>query len=107
MLKIFCSYSHRDRELKESLEAHLATLIIAGKVSIVWSDEQITAGTKFEPRIRTELQQAEIILLLLSADYFKSVYCWQVEARAVLALHDQGKTKGHSHIDSAMRVEHY
>ncbi len=91
--KVFCSYSHRDRELKEALEKHFASLMLAGRISESWSDDHITAGTVFDPRIRDQLDSSEIILLLLSADYFSSHYCWNVEARAAMERHETAKAR--------------
>ncbi|MEK7408894.1 MAG: toll/interleukin-1 receptor domain-containing protein, partial [Acidobacteriota bacterium] len=93
MIKVFCSYSHRDRNLKEALEAHFASLRLAGRISDFWSDDEITAGTEFDPLIRRELEAAHIILLLLSADYFNSHYCWNIEAQAAMELHDGAKAR--------------
>lgn len=91
--KVFCSYSHRDRELKEALEKHFASLKLAGRISEFWSDDHITAGTMFDPRIRDQLDSSEIVLLLLSADYFSSNYCWNVEARAAMQRHETAKAR--------------
>lgn len=91
-MQIFCSYSHRDHELKRCLEAHLSVLKRAGKISIVWSDDGITAGTELDAKIKTELCRSRIVLLLLSSDYVNSAYCWDIEAKTALALHDEGKT---------------
>ena len=93
MIRIFCSYSHRDDDLKSLLEAHLSVLKLAGKVSVVWSDDDMTAGTEFDNRIRAEMTNAQIILLLLSSDYFKSHYCWHVEALFAFSRHDEGKAR--------------
>lgn len=60
---------------------------------MLWSDDEITAGTEFDPRIREELESSAIIVLLLSSDYFNSQYCWNVEARAAMALHDAAKAR--------------
>jgi hypothetical protein len=91
--KVFCSYSHRDRELKEALEKHFTSLMLAGRISEFWSDDHITAGTMFDPRIRDQLDSSEIILLLLSADYFSSHYCWNVEARAAIERHEATRAR--------------
>jgi len=92
-MKIFCSYSHKDRKLKERLEEHLAVLVNAGKISTFWSDDEITTGTEFDPKIRREIDEAGIILLLLSASYCKSVYCWNIEARIALERDENGQAK--------------
>ena len=77
---ILCSYSHEDRELKSNLEQHLSPLIIARGITPVWSDGELLPGDDFNRIIRREIDDADIILLLISASYFSSNYCWYIEA---------------------------
>jgi TIR domain len=93
VFKIFLSYSHSDLALKEALVEHLSPLERSRGLLIVWSDDQMTAGTMFDATIRAEMCESKIVLLLLSASYFKSPYCWQIERPLALELQKAGKAK--------------
>ena len=68
----------------------LAPLKESRRISVVWSDDEITAGTEFDPRIRSELEESQLIHILLSASYFKSYYYSQVERPLAVARHEAG-----------------
>ena len=57
----------------------------------LWHDRRIRAGEEWEPRIDINLEQADIILLLVSADFIASDYCNDLEMRRALERHDAGK----------------
>jgi hypothetical protein len=67
-LELFVSYSHRDEALRDELARHLAVLerqhVIAG-----WHDRRIGAGKDWQGAIDERLNRAQIILLLISADF--------------------------------------
>lgn len=65
MVTVFFSYSHRDEELRNELEIHLATLKRQGVIR-AWHDRRISAGKDFGGEIDSNLETAEIILLLVS-----------------------------------------
>ena len=68
MVTIFISYSHADEELRRQLDVHLAALRRQGVVDI-WHDRKIRAGEEFANEIDGALSTANIILLLVSADF--------------------------------------
>ena len=90
MTRIFISYAHKDKELRQELEKHLAELE-RQKIVTTWSDEQIRPGEELDNAIKKELERADIILLLVSPDFLASTYCREVET--VKAL-EQRKTRG-------------
>jgi hypothetical protein len=82
-LQIFCSYSHKDAKYRAELEAHMANLLSQGTVK-VWHDRLIRPGTDWARDIDRNLEQANIVMLLVSADFMASRYCTGVElARAL------------------------
>lgn len=89
-VKVFCSYSHQDRDLKERLKKHLSTLQRKGRITAYWSDEKLSAGTEFDPAIESELGKADLILVLLSASYSDSDYCWNRELLPAVGRHRAG-----------------
>lgn len=86
--RLFCSYSHKDRELKENLSRHLSPLMISDNIVVLWSDDHLLPGEEFDPRIKDELDRSNVILLLISANYFSSHYCWHVEAMRAFERHE-------------------
>jgi hypothetical protein len=84
--KVFCSYAHKDEQLRDALEAHLSLLRREG-VATSWSDHDIRAGSDWAGEIDRNLQAANIILLLLSAHFLASPYCLDIELRQAAARH--------------------
>ena len=58
--QIFCSYSHKDEELRNELEKHLSGLRRQGKISF-WYDRRITAGEEWKGEIDDHLENANLI----------------------------------------------
>ena len=81
--RLFFSYAHEDRALLEEVRKHLAAMERSGLIG-GWDDRMITAGAEWEGRILESLEQADVILLLVSADFLSSNYCWDVEMRRAL-----------------------
>lgn len=82
-MKLFYSYSHKDEDLRLKLEDHLAPLRREGIVTD-WHDRRIAGGDEWAGRIADELNSADIILLLVSASFIASDYCWDVEMKRAL-----------------------
>lgn len=89
MAKLFFSYSHKDEELRNELEAHLALLKRQGVISS-WHDRRITAGRDLTQTISSELESSQIILLLVSAHFLASDYCFEKEMTRALEKHKDG-----------------
>lgn len=86
MVKLFFSYSHKDEEFRNELETHLALLKRQGVISS-WHDRRITAGGDFGQVISSELESSQIILLLVSAHFLASDYCYEKEMARALEKH--------------------
>ena len=87
---IFLSYSHKDEQYKLKLISHLAPLIRSGKIT-VWDDSKIKAGAKWKDEILNQLRSSEIILILVSADFIHSDFCFSTEIQEALKIRDSGK----------------
>ncbi len=86
-LQVFVSYSHKDEPLKVELSNHLKLLEYQGLIS-VWHDRKILPGDEWDHQISQNLEQADIILLLVSSDFIASKYCWDVEVKRAIELHE-------------------
>ena len=89
MINLLFSYSHRDESLRNELEAHLAVLKRQGVIQ-AWHDRRITAGSEIDSTISEQLEQAQIILLLVSAYFLASDYCYDVEMTRAMEKHREG-----------------
>lgn len=91
-LAVFFSYSHEDEELREQLEAHLSLLQREGTIR-AWDGRRVTAGTEWKDEVDENLQQADIILLLVSSSFIASDYSWDVEVHRAMERHAAGEAK--------------
>ncbi|WP_437747128.1 AAA family ATPase [Sorangium sp. So ce1504] len=90
--RLFFSYSHKDEALRDELETHLALLKREGLLQS-WHDRRIGAGDEWAGQIDRNLDEAEVILLLVSADFLASDYCFDNEMKRALARHDAGQAR--------------
>ncbi|MCZ7564364.1 MAG: toll/interleukin-1 receptor domain-containing protein [Burkholderiales bacterium] len=86
MAKIFFSYSHDDEQYRDQLEKHLASLKHQGLIDS-WHDRRILAGSEVDREIDEQLEQADVILLLISASFLGSTYCYGIEMRRAMERH--------------------
>jgi hypothetical protein len=86
-LEVFFSYAHEDEKLRDELVKHLSLLKRQGVIRD-WHDRQITAGTEWAGAIDAHLQSAQIILMLVSADFMASDYCYDVEMQRAMERHE-------------------
>ncbi len=92
MARIFFSYSHADEVLRDRLEVHLANLKRSGRIE-AWHDRRIPPGDAFAAAIDGNLDAADIILLLVSADFIASRYCYDIEMRRAMERHATGEAR--------------
>ncbi|HEX8115918.1 MAG TPA: toll/interleukin-1 receptor domain-containing protein, partial [Pyrinomonadaceae bacterium] len=88
-LELFYSYSHKDEELRRELEKHLS-LLKRQRVIRDWHGHRISAGTEWAAEVDKHLAGADIVLLLVSADFLASDYCYAVEMKLALEKHEEG-----------------
>lgn len=86
---MFCSYAHEDEGLRDDLEKHLSALKRTGVITS-WHDRRIGPGREWTAKIDCHLNAAQIILLLVSADFLASDYCYDVEMRRAMERHREG-----------------
>jgi tetratricopeptide (TPR) repeat protein len=88
-ISVFYSYDENDKDLRDQLDKHLANLerqqLIKG-----WHDQDIRAGTEWKSAINEHLDTAQIILLLISADFIASDYRYSIEMKRALERHNSG-----------------
>lgn len=92
MAVVFFSYSHRDEELRNELQTHLAPLQREGLLES-WHDRRIEAGDEIHGKISQNLERADIILLLVSPHFLESNYCYDVEMKRAMERHAEGTAR--------------
>lgn len=90
-LKLFISYSHFDEEHINSFTKHIAPLKNKGIVE-EWYDRKITYGKEFQDNIDTNLQDADVICLSISANFLSSSACLKEKAQALELKRKKGVT---------------
>lgn len=90
--RVFYSYSHKDSDLRERLATYLAPLKQQQKIS-EWHDRKIEPGSNWDTEIDAQLNSADLILLLVSADFLASEYCFGAEVEKALVRLKRGEVK--------------
>lgn len=91
-IQVFYSYSHKDEKLRDTLEEHLSLLKRQGIIGN-WHDRNIGAGREWSGEIDEHLKTADLILLLVSASFIASDYCYGVELTLALERHTAGDAR--------------
>ncbi len=92
VIKVFISYSHKDESLRDELTTQLSLLRRQGFISD-WHDRKIVPGDEWAREIDRNLNTSQIILLLVSADFIASDYCYGIELKQALKRHKEGKAR--------------
>src|SRR6266487_677250 len=90
-IKVFYSYASEDEPWRIQLEKHLRTLE-RQKLITGWHAHKIVAGTDKAQEIEARLNEADIILLLISPDFTDSDYCWGIELKRAIDRHNNDET---------------
>jgi hypothetical protein len=90
--RIFISYSHEDEPYLRRLVAHLSPLKRQGLIE-TWFDRDIQAGQEWAARIEGALREADLVLLLVTANFVASDYCYDKELATALERHARGEAR--------------
>ena len=91
-VKVFYSYSHKDAAFRDRIEEALAMLKRADIIS-QWHDRGIGPGTEWRSQIDSNLESADLILLLVSQSFLASDYCYDAEMMKAMELHNAGRAR--------------
>ena len=91
---LFYSYAPtpKDEVLRGELEKHLVGLQRKGLIES-WSRRDIVAGKHQQEEINTHLEQASVILLLISPDFLASDYHYSTEMMRSMEWHSAGDAR--------------
>lgn len=83
MNKVFISYSRQDADWKDKLTVHLRGLENQGSLT-VWYDSKIETGANWKSEIENALNEASMIILLISPDFLASDFIQKEEVKRAL-----------------------
>jgi hypothetical protein len=89
-VRMFVSYSHEEAAWCKRL---LPVLRVKANVDTLqlWHDTELKAGDRWDKEIRTELEQMDIFLCLVSYQFLASGYIQEVELPRARARHKKGE----------------
>ncbi len=79
-VKIFVSYSHKDKTFKEELVEFLSPMKRNATIDL-WTDDRIDPGELWDDEIKNELKAADIVIFLISPSFLNSGYIERVEIK--------------------------
>jgi hypothetical protein len=91
-LRVFISFSENEKRSKEyslAIKKHLGVLIRNNQIQ-VWSRSDLGAGVLVTPKIRQELEQADVFVALMSSEYFYDEQVQQLDEVIALRRHAEG-----------------
>ena len=89
-IKIFISYSHKDKSYLDKFQIHLSSLTREGLIEN-WTDNEIVPGQEWDQSIKRNLEQADLIVFLISADFLASDYIHRVEIAKAMKRYSKGE----------------
>ncbi len=89
-INIFYCYARQDTKFCNELDLHLSVLKRSRMIK-TWSDRDISAGSDWEKEIAYRLNDADIILLLISPDFMMSDIAFGVEMRRAMERSKRGE----------------
>ncbi|HUI46103.1 MAG TPA: DnaB-like helicase C-terminal domain-containing protein [Nitrospirota bacterium] len=91
-VRLFYSYSHKDEMFRDALETHLSILKRQGLIED-WYDRNILPGENWKSEIDNHINEADVILLLVSPDFIASEYCYGKELSKALERYESGQAE--------------
>jgi hypothetical protein len=89
-VRVFVSYAHRDQHHLEALRAHLCGLERSGEIRCWW-DGAIGPGIEWEAALLDALHGADVVLLLVTAQFMLSDFCIESELRLARERETRGE----------------
>jgi internalin A len=89
-LRLFLSYSHKDKKYVDELRKALKPTERNGLIQ-PWYDGEITAGEEWKPLIEQRLREADIIVCQLSRDFLDSEFCVLNELETAIRRREAGE----------------
>lgn len=90
--RIFIAYAKEDTKYLKRLKDHISPLIRQDKIQ-VWYDQEMLAGKDWNYEIQQHLQNADVVLLLISSDFIadRKKYIWDKQMPVIIQKHQNGQ----------------
>lgn len=89
-MNIFIAFANQDRDVRDKLLRQM-NLVKDRQGWNIWTAKEIKAGERWGEEIERRLQDSEVVILLLSTDFFNSKYITETELPKVLEKHQRGE----------------
>lgn len=89
---LFISYSHKDEDFKNELMSHFKGMIDKGTIK-AWEGRAILPGQDWDLEIKKKLEEATVILFLVSSAFMDSDYIKDVEIKHAIERYDKKEVK--------------
>lgn len=90
--EIFLLYSHEDEDLKEQFLKHMA-ILRRSQQALIWHDRDIGGGEEIQKQVDKRLASANIILMLISASFIASDYCYSEMMQMAMQRHERNEVR--------------
>jgi hypothetical protein len=90
-MKIFVSYSHRDKRYVDQMLTHLKPLSRGSGAVDLWSDTRLKMGDDWREVIRSSIENCDVAILMVSAQFLASDFIINNELKP---LYDRHKATG-------------
>jgi hypothetical protein len=87
---VYYMYDEKDEDLKVQLDQALAPLRLSRKIS-TWDESKLLGGQEWKQEIAAQIDQAHLILLLVSSDFMASEELYQGQLQQALQRHRSRK----------------
>ena len=92
MKKLFISYASKDQDFKDEFDT--ATAVMRHHQTIeTWDMGGIVPNQQWNVEIQSQLDAADVVVMLLSPRFFQSRYIWDHEFKNTLARWQAGQVK--------------
>lgn len=88
-MNIFIAFANQDRDVRDKLLRQM-NLVKDRLGWNIWSAKEIKAGERWDEEIKQRLKDSEVVILLLSTDFFNSKYIVETELPKVVEKHKKG-----------------
>lgn len=90
-VKLFFSYSHKDKELLNEFKEHIQVLEQNGLID-KWDDNELIIGEDWDSSIKEKMYSSDIIIFLLSPSSLSSQYIYEKELKIAFELKEMNKS---------------
>ena len=91
-VRVFVAYAHEDIAYRDRLVKIMVPWVRQGLVE-VWADHKLAGGDVWDEKIKEALEEADLILILMSVDAIASEYIHGIELRRAMERHEQGSAR--------------